>query len=195
MVTDIPDARRTRFARTTPVPRSRHILIYGPPAAGKLTVARCLAAGYGLKLLDNTLTIEVALRLFEFGTEPFSELVERLRCELLSAAATAGSDIVTTFVYAHPIDRGYVDRVVGITERGGGTVTFVQLLPPPHVLEERVTEPSRATMAKFRDPEKLRSALAEYDLRTPITPDDLSIDNSDIPPAEVAAMIADHADL
>lgn len=45
----------------------RHVLLYGPPAAGKLTVARCLAAEYGLKLLDNTLTIEVALRLFEFG--------------------------------------------------------------------------------------------------------------------------------
>ncbi len=174
---------------------SRHILLYGPPAAGKLTVARCLASQYGLKVLDNTLTIEVALRLFDFGTKPFFELVERLRCELVDAAAGAGIDIVSTFVYAHPVDRDYVDRIVEITERGGGTMTFVQLKPPGAVLEQRAVEPSRATMAKFRDPAKLRQVLADYDLDTPIHPDDLSIDNSDIPPEEVATTIAAHAGL
>jgi predicted kinase len=177
------------------MPAGRHILLYGPPAAGKLTVARCLASRHGLKLLDNTLTIEVALRLFDFGTQPFTELVDRLRDELFDAAARAGLDVVSTFVYAHPDDRGYVDRLIEITERGGGSVTFVQLKPPPAVLEERVSQPSRATMAKFRDPDKLRQALAEYDVSTPINPDDLSIDNSDIPPEEVAAMIAAHAGL
>jgi len=35
---------------------STHILIYGAPGAGKLTVARRLAAQYGVKVLDNTLT-------------------------------------------------------------------------------------------------------------------------------------------
>jgi hypothetical protein len=177
------------------MPASRHILLYGPPAAGKLTVARCLASRYGVKLLDNTLTIEVALRLFDFGTEPFVGLVERLRYELVESAAGAGIDIVSTFVYAHPVDRPYVDRLIGITERGGGTMTFVQLKPPAAVLEQRAVQPSRATMAKFRDPAKVRQVLADYDLDTPIHPDDLSIDNSDIPPEEVAATIAAHADL
>ena len=174
---------------------SRHILIYGPPAAGKLTVARCLAAGYGLKLLDNTVTIEVALRLFEFASKPFVELVDRLRLELASAGARGVIDVVSTFVYGHPVDRGYVDRLVGAVESEGGTVTFVQLLPPPAVLEERVMQPSRAAMAKLRDVERLRQSLARYDLCTPISSQDLSIDNSDIPPEEVAALIAAHAGL
>ena len=174
---------------------SRHLLIYGPPAAGKLTVARCLADGYGLKVLDNTLTIEVALRLFEFGTSPFSELVERLRQELLGAAMGAGLDVVSTFVYAHPIDRGYIDRLTGTAERAGGTVTFVQLRPAQAALEERVTQPSRADGAKFHDVVRLRRALADYDLSTPINPDDLSIDNSDLAPEQVAATIAAHAGL
>jgi len=47
----------------------RHILIYGPPSAGKLTVATCLAERYDMKLLDNHLTLDVALRLFSFGTK------------------------------------------------------------------------------------------------------------------------------
>ena len=174
---------------------SRHILIYGPPAAGKLTVARCLAPGHGLKVLDNTVTIDVALRLFEFASKPFVELVERLRLDLTAAAARAGVDVVSTFVYGHPVDRGYVDRLVGAVEAEGGTVTFVQLLPPPAVLEERVRQPSRATMTKLRDAERLRQFLARYDLSTPINAGDLSIDNSDLPPEKVAALIAAHAGL
>ena len=177
------------------MPASRHILLYGPPAAGKLTVARSLAARYGVKVLDNHLTADVAGRLFEFGTEPFNALVDRLRTELTAAAARAGLDVVSTFVYDHPGDRGYVDRLVATVEAEGGTVVFVQLLPPPAVLEERVVEPSRAEVRKLRDRAELRRVLERYDLRTPITPDDLSIDNSDVPPDEVAAMIAAHADL
>lgn len=49
----------------------KHIFLYGPPGAGKLTVARCLASRYGVKVLDNTLTVGLALRLFEFGTKPY----------------------------------------------------------------------------------------------------------------------------
>ncbi len=174
---------------------SRHIFLYGPPAAGKLTVARCLAAAYGLKLLDNTVTIEVARRLFDFGTKPFEELVDRLRLDLTAAAAAAGVDVVSTFVYGHPVDRGYVDRVVATVEAEGGTVTFVQLLPPPAVLEERVTQPSRADDDQDPRCRTLRHSLASYDLCTPINAGDLSIDNSDIPPETVAALIADHAGL
>jgi hypothetical protein len=174
---------------------SRHVFLYGPPAAGKLTVARCLAAAYGLKLLDNTVTIDVARRLFEFATKPFVELVDRLRLDLAAAAAAAGVDVVSTFVYGHPADRGYVDRLLAAVEGGGGTLLPVQLLPPPAVLEERVIQPSRATMTKLRDAELLRTYLARYDLRTPINAGDLSIDNSDIPPETVAAMIAAHAGL
>ena len=174
---------------------SRHILIYGPPAAGKLTVSQCLASDYGVKVLDNTVTIDVARRLFEFATKPFVQLVDRLRLDLAAAAAEAGVDLVSTFVYGHPVDRGYVDRLVATVEAEGGAVTFVQLLPPPAVLEERVTQPSRATMTKIRDVERLRHSLASYDLSTPINAGDLSIDNTDIPPEEVAALIADHAGL
>ena len=177
------------------MPGSRHILLYGPPAAGKLTVARCLESRYGLRVLDNTATIEVALRLFEFGTTPFNALVHRLRFELAAAAAGAGLDVVSTFVYAHPADREYVDGLVETVGTAGGRVAFVQLLPPPPVLEQRVTESSRAEVHKLRDPGVLRSILERHDLRTPVNPDDLSIDNSDVPPEAVAAMIAAHAGL
>ncbi|MBA2608364.1 MAG: hypothetical protein H0U92_05475 [Actinobacteria bacterium] len=46
---------------------ARHVVIYGPPAAGKLTVAREVSERYGYALLDNHVTFDFALRLFEFG--------------------------------------------------------------------------------------------------------------------------------
>ena len=155
------------------------------------TTPWALAAQYGLKVLDNTLTVDAALRLFEFGTKPFATLVERLRLELLGAAAREGDDVV----YAHPMDRAHVDRLVQASEAYSGVVTFVQLRPARSVLKQRVEQPSRAGVAKVSDRVLLRRMLDRYDLTTPVHDDDLSIDNSDLTAEETAAVIAGHAGL
>jgi hypothetical protein len=100
----------------------KHVLIYGPPGAGKLTVARSLADRYGLRVLDNHLTVDAALRLFSFGTPEFAGLVERLRVALIEAAAEAGLDVVSTFVYAQGIDDDHVARLIGAAEGAGAEI-------------------------------------------------------------------------
>ena len=168
----------------------RHILLYGPPAAGKQTVAHEVVKRYGLRLLDNHATVDLALRLFDFGAEEFGGLVERLRLELITTAARAGLDVVSTLVFAHPVDRAGLSRLVDAARDAGATVSFVQLRPARAVLEERVTSSSRAGTRKIRDLDSLRGILDRHDLVTPINPDDLSIDNTDLPPAEAARLIA-----
>jgi hypothetical protein len=157
----------------------RHILIYGPPAAGKLTVARCLAGRYNLKLLDNHLTLDVALRLFSFGTKDCWELVERMRLDLLEAAGRAGLNVVSTLVFSHPDDRGHISRLLEASDRAGAVMSFVQLRPRRPVLEERVIQPSRQGTRKVGDVAVLGRMLEKYDLLTPINEDDFSIDNSE----------------
>jgi dephospho-CoA kinase len=174
---------------------SRHVFLYGPPAAGKLTVARALSATYGLKVLDNHLSFDVALRLFEFGTAPFSELVEVLRLSLFRAAASSGVDVVSTFVFAHPGDRGLVTRLVEAATSNAAQVDFVQLLPTREVLEERVTGSSRVNTEKIRELEQLKRLLERFDVQTPINDDDLSIDNSLLTPEDTARQIAEHLGL
>src|SRR5437764_559620 len=102
--------------------RALHVLIYGPPAAGKLTVAQAFASEYGFRVLDNHASIDPALRLFNFGTKEFADLMERLRVELLGSAARAGIDVVSTFVFAHPIDRNHVARLVEASEGASASV-------------------------------------------------------------------------
>lgn len=48
----------------------RLVLIYGPPAAGKLTVAKGLAHLTGYKFFHNHLTVDVVLSVFERASKP-----------------------------------------------------------------------------------------------------------------------------
>jgi hypothetical protein len=175
--------------------RSEHIIIYGPPGAGKLTVARVLAERYGMRLLDNHLSVDPALRLFEFGTPEFGDLVERIRVALLQAAARAGLDVVSTFVYAHVVDDDHLASLIAASSDAGAHVTLVQLTPSIEALELRVQAHSRIGTTKITDAVVLRRLLTQFDLRTPAHSDDLVIDNTTLPAVEVAQLIADHVGL
>lgn len=175
--------------------RSRLVFLYGPPAAGKLTVARALADAYDMRVLDNHVSLDPALRLFEFGSPEVHELVTRLRVELIGAGARAGLDVVSTFVYGHPADREHVARILGAAEDAGALVTRVQLLPRREVLERRVLDESRNDTTKIGDVALLRRMFEQHDMETPIDPSDLSIDNSEISATAVAHLIAREAGL
>ena len=75
------------------------VIIYGAPAVGKLTVARELARLAGMKVLHSHLTIDVALAVFEFRSEPYVRLLDKLRLSVLEAAATEGIDVILTMAY------------------------------------------------------------------------------------------------
>jgi replication-associated recombination protein RarA len=51
------------------------VVIYGPPAAGKLTVGQALAELTGSRLFHNHVTEHAARALFDFGTKEHSNAV------------------------------------------------------------------------------------------------------------------------
>lgn len=63
------------------------IFLYGPPAVGKLTVAKELAALTGFKLFHNHLTVDVATSIFEHGSEPYHRVLRKIRFSVLEEAA------------------------------------------------------------------------------------------------------------
>jgi hypothetical protein len=167
-------------------------MVYGPPAAGKLTVASALADATGYRLLDNHLTVDLAMRLFEWGTKPHGQLVTTLRIALFRAAAAEGVDVVSTFVYASPVDDAYIRTMTDVIEDDGGELCLVQLRPPPHVLEARVTLVERTVRQKLRDVAGLRELLERFDCYAPIEGTALSIDNTDLTATDVTARIRAH---
>jgi len=174
---------------------AKHLLIYGPPAAGKLTVAQAIAERYDVRVLDNHVAVDAALRLFTFGERGFFRLVHTIRVAMLESAALAGRDVVSTLAYAHPIDVPTVERLLDASRAHGAEATVAQLLPSDDEVRRRVTSASRHATNKISDLGLFDEVVTGHDLRTAYPGTDVTIDNTDLEPADVAEQLAARAGL
>jgi cytidylate kinase len=149
------------------------VYLYGPPACGKLTVAGRLAELSGYRLFHNHLTVNAVRSVFDFGTEPFNQLVHNSAWQVPDGRAQFAA---------------FAESVKRATEECGGSVLFVRLTAPLTVLEERVADESRRAHGKLIDPGRLRDVVAELD-QTSLYPGDLVIDTSRVTPDEAARII------
>ena len=148
-----------------------------------------------MRVLDNHLSVDPALRLFAFGTPELHELVERLRIVALQAAAHAQLDVVSTLVCVRGVDGGHVRILISASSDGRAEVTMIQLAPSADTLRERLQAPSRTGTKQITDPAVLERMMSVFDLRTPYRPKDLTIDNSKLTVDDVARTIDEHAGL
>src|SRR4051812_12245916 len=106
------------------------VFIVGPPAVGKMAVGHELARRTGYKLFHNHHTIEIALRLFPFGSPPFQRLVGEFRRRIFEEVAGSSlPGLIFTYVWA--FDRQSDDDTVAeysaIFSTRGGRVVYVEL--------------------------------------------------------------------
>ena len=74
------------------------LIIYGAPAAGKLTIATEVARRTGFKLFHNHVSIDCVKPVFDFGTPPFLRMIETIRFAMIAEATREGIDLIQTFV-------------------------------------------------------------------------------------------------
>jgi DNA polymerase III delta prime subunit len=173
-------------------PGARLIFLYGPPAVGKLTVAKALARELGFRILHNHVTLNAVGTVLDFGTDAFWGCVRRLRRDLLTSAAKERVDLVYTFCFV-PADEPVVEGVVEAYEREGGQVTFVQLIAPREELLRRVTADGRRREGKLTDAEALRRLLDEGDFYAPVRiRPSLTLDLGFLTADEAASRVAAH---
>ena len=175
----------------------RLVFLYGPPAAGKLTVGRELAALTGYRLFHNHLTFDLAREIFAIGSEPFQRLVDDLRLHVFTAAARNDiPGLIFTFVYGRQIDDPFIRRTIEEMEAAGAEVCFVQVTCPTEALLERVENESRRTYHKLASPEDLSALLESHDILSPIPfVASFAVDTTRLTPAEAAREIAEHFQL
>src|SRR5580658_5876559 len=106
------------------------LFLVGPPAVGKMSVGQAITERTGLRLFHNHISIELALRYFDYGTPAFHRLDGEIRRLVLEEVA--GSDlpgVVFTFVWAFnvPGDQAFVDERARPFRERGGRVLFVEL--------------------------------------------------------------------
>jgi hypothetical protein len=107
------------------------IVLFGPPASGKMAVGRELAARTRYRLFHNHMTIEPLLGLFHFGHPAFNRLSGGFRRQILHECLAADEfDLVFTFVWALDDDRdeAFLRSLAHPVEQAGGTVRYVELV-------------------------------------------------------------------
>jgi hypothetical protein len=142
------------------------VIIHGPPAAGKLTVATEVARRTGFKLFHNHVSIDCVKSVFDFGSSSFDRLIEIIRVETIAEAARAGVDLIHTFVYAFGEDDAHFHKLIAAAEDNGGTVHIVLLRCEDEVRKTRINEESRIRIGKLTDPESIEASRKRYELES-----------------------------
>jgi cytidylate kinase len=168
-------------------------MVHGPPAVGKLTVAKEVVRLTGMRLLDNHATVNAVAPIFGFEHEAYFRLIRKLRLAILEEAAKAEIDLVMTMVYnAGRSEAGLtlLDDVVG---QSGGNVAFLRLTCDREVLGRRVVNADRSQKQKLDSVSDLERYMAERDPDVPIPGrDSLTIDNTHLTATEVAEAAIAH---
>lgn len=183
------------------------LLLFGPPAVGKMTVGRALANTGRFRLFHNHMTIEPLIETFEFGTAPFNVLNNEFRRRVLEEAAAHQIDLVFTLVLDLSLaeDADLLEQYVAIFD---GNVAFVELRADLATrLERNRTEHRLLHKASKRDLEWSDNNVREMEAAPMSTTDGahafteilarhphLVLETADVPPAAAAQRILDWLD-
>jgi len=108
----------------------KFVLIFGPPAVGKMTVGYKLAKLTGMKVFHNHMTIDLVLEFFPYGHEKFARLVDEFRQRIFEEVATSDlPGMIFTYVWAldHASDKEQIDRYTDVFRQQGAEIYYVEL--------------------------------------------------------------------
>jgi hypothetical protein len=177
------------------------LFLVGAPAVGKMTVGHELARLTGLRLFHNHLSIEPALRFFDFGTAPFHRLVEDFRRGVFEEVAKSNlPGLIFTFAWAFdmPEDSRAVAEYSAPFRKRGSRVLFVELRASQNErLRRNETAFRLAEKPSKRAVDDSRRRLLEHDTQYRFESGDerknddqwLLVDNTELQPNEVAGRI------
>jgi chloramphenicol 3-O-phosphotransferase len=171
----------------------RLIFIHGPAASGKLTVAKELSSLTGLPLFHNHVAVDIALAFFEFGSEPFVRLRERIWLDVFDEAARSGRSFIFTFNPEATVDPRFIERASKLIEAASGRVDFVELECAEEEIERRLGNEGRADFGKLRSVEDLRRLKAAGAFDFPPLPEPrLRVRTDELTPEAAARFIAEN---
>ncbi len=180
------------------------LLLIGNGAVGKMTVGQELMKQTGLRLFHNHMTIEPVLDIFgQFHAEAILQMREVIFREF---AKTDNYGMIHTVMWAFdsPKDWEYIDHIVDIFESCGAEIYCVELVASQKVrLERNETANRLAHKPSKRDLAASRQRVIDMDMqyRFESLPGEIPfknymrIDNSDLEPVAVAAMIKERFSL
>lgn len=179
------------------------IVVSGPQAVGKMTVAESIRDTTGYSLMVNHDSIEVSDKIFGRSTPAQKELNKLIREATFSTAIKHDINMIFTFVtaYDYPGDIEYLNNLRRQFEATGGNFYFVELSADLQTRLERNITPHRLEQKESkkdieRSQKDLIETMKKYRLNSnegeTICPNHLKIDNTNLSPEEVANIVTNH---
>ena len=176
------------------------IVVCGPQAVGKMTVAESLRDKLRYNMMMNHDSIEVSDRIFGFATPAQKEFNAFFREKAFELAVKHNVDLIFTYVCAFDLEeeREYLNSLRNMFEQNGGGFYFVELSADletrlarnetPHRMERKASKKdlvwSRANLLKDAKNHRLNSDKNEVWFEK-----HLKIDNTYLEPDQVADQI------
>ncbi len=179
------------------------IVVSGPQAVGKMTIAEKIKERLGYSLMVNHDSIEVSDKIFGMGTPAQKELNKIIRKGAFDTAIQYDIDMIFTFVTAFdsPEDIEYLNNLRNMFEATGGQFYFVELEADVKTRLERNVTPHRLA-SKFtkndveRSKRDLLDTMEKYRLNSNdgelICANHMKINNTNLEPEEVADQVVEH---
>lgn len=179
------------------------IVVSGPQAVGKMTIAEKIRERLGYSLMVNHDSIEVSDKIFGMGTPAQKELNKIIRKGVFDTTIKYDIDMIFTFVTAFdsPEDIEYLNNLRNMFEATGGQFYFVELEADVKTRLERNVTPHRLA-SKFtkndveRSQRDLLDTMKKYRLNSNdgelICPNHLKINNTNLEPEEVADEVVEY---
>ena len=138
----------------------KFVIIFGPPAVGKMVVGKELSKMTGFKMLHNHMTIELLIQLFDYGTPKFRKLNAEFRRRIFEEVAS--SDLLG-FIFTYVWDfnqkkeKDFIDVVSNLFRKNKWEVYYVELEAS---LEERLKR-NKTKVRLTEKPSKRDTDLSE----------------------------------
>lgn len=134
------------------------VIIYGPPAVGKHTVAKHLAKLTGYTIFHNHLIVDLVASVLPFSNRNFWKITLPMRYHMIESLAKENVDTIATFVYGRGSLRPF-RTIVRLVEKHKGKVLFVRLHCEHKELYKRVKHNSRKSHAKIQSVQQLKDVM------------------------------------
>ncbi|MDC8639240.1 AAA family ATPase [Xanthomonas hortorum] len=174
------------------------MMLYGPPAVGKLTVGKELEKRLSASLCHNHLTYDLATALLAADSTFHTRRQFDCRLRLGAMALLFESDhrdVITTFCYGGPDDDWYIDALQALCAEHRTRPYFVQLRARNDQLIDRVENVDRRAFGKVNSCVQLAAILQECAYLVPIRADKhVCIDTSELSPRDAAVAIVRWSD-
>lgn len=140
------------------------VIIYGPPASGKLTIASKISKSNNLRLLHNHLTHDFLQNIIQERNESFWSSLEKIRLIILEQLMKNKQDTIMTYTTNTSPKNAFLKKIIKLAQKYDCNIQGVRLVCTPEIILRRCTHKSRKKYKKPQNPTTLKKELEHKEL-------------------------------